>query len=94
LPKRSKQVTVAATVRQLLQYDPKRTAYRIYNSGAATIFIGPDQSLTILTGHGIKTLDKELFSKLQGDDVDSPVYVISAAGGEVVTVLEEFGEES
>jgi len=93
LPKRSDQISVAATSTKVLDYDPKRTGYRLRNASDAEIYIGPDRGVSITKGYPILNGTFVRFSKKLGDDTTSPVYAISAAGGKILGILEEFGEE-
>jgi len=80
---------VATTPTKILGFSPKRKAYRIYVSGAASIFIGPDVQVSTTNGYEIPTLTKESWRKIDGEETTLEVYAIVAAGTVAISVREE-----
>ena len=90
---RTYQVTVAQVAIVLLGYSQERTAYEIFTPATNAVWISPDPSVTSTNGHRMLLSNIHPYNSDHGNDVKMPVYAISTAGNNVVTIREDLAED-
>ncbi len=81
--------TVGTSVVPVVEYAKERTALRIFNGGPASIWLGPNRSVSTGNGDILQAGSVLPLNKEDGDEIHLAIFAVSDVAGNTVYVRED-----